>query len=206
MTDTPRISGIILAGGRNRRMQGHNKALLHLGRDLFLDRLLTALAPDCSDRLVVARDLAPFKQHGVRTVRDQLKIRGPLTGIHAGLLHMQGDFGFVTSCDTPFLKSAVVHLLATYLDPQVDVVVPLSGSFYQPLCAIYAARCVPLIEAMLARSEVKVDRLYTQINLKTVPYEEIQRVDPHLDSFFNVNTPDDLETARKMLRDFDKTT
>lgn len=129
---------------------------------------------------------------------DRLNIRSPLTGIHAGLLSMPGDYALVTSCDTPLLKREVVARLLAELEPGVDVVVPASGTYFQPLCALYARRCAPVIEEILDEGEVKVDRLFARVRVKPVDYRHFKAVDPELISFFNVNSPADLETAKRL--------
>jgi molybdopterin-guanine dinucleotide biosynthesis protein A len=131
-------------------------------------------------------------------IEDIFDVRSPLTGIHAGLVRMDSDFAFVTSCDTPLLTEDVIRMLLDRIEPDVDVIAPAQGTHYQPMCAIYARRCASEIETMLRSGALKVDLLFKRVRLKTVAYEELRAVDPQLRSFFNVNTPEDLQTARRM--------
>ncbi|MCF8078095.1 MAG: hypothetical protein K9K88_02325 [Desulfobacterales bacterium] len=85
----------------------------------------------------------------------------------------------------------------------MDIVVPFSGTYYQPLCAVYSKRCIPLIEAQLERGDRKVDRLFERVAVKPVSYRRLRSVDPALRSFFNVNTPEELLLAERMARDLD---
>lgn len=188
-------SGIILSGGRNRRMGGRNKALLEIGGRSFLERIVTALE-DCFDQiLLVTRQPQFYRSYPVRIYEDILRIRTPLAGIHAGLVHMNTDYGFCTSCDTPLLKSELVRILIHEIDATYDIIVPSFGTYYQPLCAVYAKHCIPIIEERLKRGDVKADGIYEQLRVKKIPYEHLQRADPQLISFFNVNTPADLQTV-----------
>ena len=198
MALSPTCSAVILTGGLNTRMQGRNKAFLQLGGRRFLTRVLDAVSAYLDDCLIVTRQTGLYREWPVKSVADRLAVRSPLTGIHAGLLSMRSEFALVTSCDTPFLKKAVVKRLLTALEPDVDVIVPASGTFFQPLCALYSRRCAPVIEEILAQGEVKVDRLYARVRVKRVAYRHFEAVDPQLHSFFNVNTPADLETARRL--------
>jgi len=196
MDSPPTCSVVILTGGLNRRMQGRNKAFMRLGKHRFLTRIIAA-ATDCLEEcLIVTRQTDLYREWPAKVVADRFTIRSPLTGIHAGLLSMRSEFALVTSCDTPFLKKAVVSRLLTALEPDTDVIVPASGTFFQPLCALYSRRCVPVIEDILGQGEVKVDRLYARVRVKRVAYRHFEAVDPELHSFFNVNTPSGLETAR----------
>jgi molybdopterin-guanine dinucleotide biosynthesis protein A len=196
MALSPTCSAVILTGGLNTRMQGRNKAFIQLGGRRFLTRVLDTVSAYLDDCLIVTRQTGLYREWPVKIVADRLAARSPLTGIHAGLLSMRSEFALVTSCDTPFLKKAVVKRLLTALEPDADVIVPASGTFFQPLCALYSRRCGPVIEEILGQGEVKVDRLYARVRVKRVAYRHFEAVDPELHSFFNVNTPGDLETAR----------
>jgi molybdopterin-guanine dinucleotide biosynthesis protein A len=198
MALSPTCSAVILTGGLNTRMQGRNKAFIQLGGRRFLTRVLDTVSAYLDDCLIVTRQTGLYREWPVKIVADRLAARSPLTGIHAGLLSMRSEFALVTSCDTPFLKKAVVKRLLTALEPDADVIVPASGTFFQPLCALYSRRCGPVIEEILGQGEVKVDRLYARVRVKRVAYRHFEAVDPELHSFFNVNTPGDLETAREL--------
>lgn len=191
-------AGIILSGGLNTRMGGRNKAFLDLDGRCFLDRIIASLEACFREILIVTREPDLYVDRPAGVVEDILEARSPLTGIHAGLTRMNGDFAFVTSCDTPLLTKEVIEVLVQEIAPDTDVITPTDGTYYQPMCAVYSRRCAPVIEKMLGRRELKVDRLYAQMNLKTIPYERFRAVDPMLESFFNVNTPEDLATARRM--------
>ena len=194
-----RCVGIILAGGLNTRMGGRNKAFLRLENRSYLERTIDALS-DCTDKLLlVTREPDVYKKCNLEVVKDIFDVRSPLAGIHAGLVHMRAEYAFCTSCDSPLLQKEVVKILIDSIHPGVDVIVPASGTYYQPLCAVYSKRCVPFIEELLIRGEFKTDRLFEHVAVKKIPYECIQEVDPGLTSFFNVNFPEDLDTATQLL-------
>jgi len=198
MEKYPSCSALILAGGLNTRMQGRNKAFMRLGGRHFLTRILETVRLHLDDCLIVTRQVELYREWPATIVADRLPVRSPLTGIHAGLLSMPGDYALVTSCDTPLLQKAVVARLLGELEPEADVIVPASGTYFQPLCALYSRRCAAVIEELLAQGEVKVDRLYARVRVKPIDYCHFEAVDPQLVSFFNVNTLADLETARQL--------
>jgi molybdopterin-guanine dinucleotide biosynthesis protein A len=191
-------AGVVLAGGLNTRMGRRNKAFLDLGGRSFLDWILAGLAASFTERLIVTREPSLYDGHQARVVEDIFDVRSPLTGIHAALVEMGSDYAFVTSCDTPLLSKDVIRVLKEAIEPDADVIAPFDGTYYQPMCAIYSRRCIPLIENMLVRREKKVDLFYPKVRLKTIPYERLRAVDPELHSFFNVNTRAELETARRL--------
>ena len=185
-------AGIILAGGLNRRLEGQNKALLPVGDQPILDRLVTLLRQFFNQIIVVTNQPLAYVSYDVTIVTDLLPIRSSLTGIHAGLFHAHAPHAFLCACDMPFLKKELVEVLMQAFEPRWDVIVPITREGYQPLCAIYSNRCLHPIEEQLKKQELKISRLYAGVKVKTIPEEKLRQVDPELVSFFNINTPDDL--------------
>lgn len=134
-------AGILLSGGLNSRMGGRNKAFLELGGRLFIDRIIRVLEGCCDQVLLVTRQPELYGGNPVMLVKDIFDLSTPLSGIHAGLVDMATDYGFVTGCDTPLLKTELVRLLIGEIDTAFDIVVPSSGSYFQPLCAVFKEMC-----------------------------------------------------------------
>lgn len=189
-------AGIILSGGRNTRMGGRNKAFLTIDGQSFLDRIIAAVTACCSETLLVTREPGRYSDRGLRVVTDILSVRSALTGVHAGLIHMQADYGLVVGCDTPLVKPGVLRTLMQAVEPEIDIIVPSSGTYFQPLCAVYAKRCAPLIEDQLRCGDLKIANLFARMKVKRIPYEIFRDSDDRLVSFFNINTTEDLKHAR----------
>ena len=180
-------------------MGGRNKAFLHLGGMSFLDRICDAIPGSFVECLLVTRQPALYRNRGLSVVEDIFPVRSALTGIHAGLVNTKAKYAFCTSCDTPLLKKETISVLTDAIEPGFDVIVPASGSYFQPLCAVYSKRCVPFIEDQLRRGDLKTDHLFDRIKLKKIPYENFEASDPYLNSFFNVNTMADLHRANQLI-------
>jgi len=193
-------AGIILSGGQNTRMGGRNKAFLRLGDRYFLNWIIDTLSNVCCELILATREPYLYGEWNLKIVEDILQVRSPLSGLHVGLVNMQADYAFCTSCDTPLLKKEVVQALIDEIEPRYDVIVPTSSTYYQPMCAIYSKRCIPFIEKQLNLGDLKADHLYEKIKLKEIPYERFEAIDPDLKSFFNVNTPEDIYTVARMLK------
>jgi molybdenum cofactor guanylyltransferase len=196
----PVCCAVILAGGRNTRMDGRNKAFLEVGGKTILERLTETLRLFFTEILLVTRSPELYAQQPVRIVQDIYPARASLTGVHAGLAHAVADYAFVVPCDTPFLKPELIRMLLDEIEPEVDVIVPMVDGYFEPLCAIYSKRCLGPIEAQLDRGDYKISRIFDQVRLKAIPVEKLKAADARLDSFFNVNTP----AALKASRDFEK--
>ncbi|MGD2272084.1 MAG: molybdenum cofactor guanylyltransferase [Desulfobacterales bacterium] len=192
-------AGIILSGGLNIRMNRRNKAFLQLGDHRFLDRIVVPLRAIFSEIILVTKNVGFYEGWDLKIVKDIFDVHSPLTGIHAGLANTDSDYVFTIGCDTPFLKRAVIELLISAIEPGVDIIVPASGSYFQPLCAVYSQKCKAIIEKQLRAGDIKVDRFFDKVIVKKIPYEKFKTVDPDLLSFFNVNTPEDFQKAEALL-------
>jgi molybdopterin-guanine dinucleotide biosynthesis protein A len=104
---------------------------------------------------------------------------------------------FCIACDMPLADPAVI----AYLGDQAagyDVVVPRTPDGYQPLHAVYGKSCLPHLEAMIRADQLKIDRLFPSVRVRTVEAEELHRLDASLNCFVNVNTPEELEAAMRL--------
>lgn len=190
-------TGVILAGGLNTRFDGQPKALLEVGGRRILDRVLTVFDRIFDEILLVTNDPALYFDWDLTLVTDIHPVRSSLSGLHAGLFYAQTPYAYFCACDTPFLQPDLVRRVLAEIRPAVDVVLPRSAGGNEPLSAVYSRRCLGPIERQLARGELKIDRFFRKVRICTVAEAELRRVDPALDSFFNVNTPQDWLAARE---------
>ena len=190
---------VILAGGLNSRMGGRNKTFLDIGGKTILSRLIETARPLFKEMVVVTRQPECYADYPLKVVQDIYRARSSLTGIHAGLKYATAPYALMLPCDAPFIQPALIQALLDKIEPEADVVVPVYNSLYQPLCAIYSKRCLPFIEDQLDRGDFKITVFFKYVRVKEVPQEIVLRADPQLRSFFNVNTPEALKEARKLI-------
>ena len=191
------MTGAILAGGRSQRM-GRDKGLLSVGGRTLIQVALDTIRPLFPHVLIVANDPVAYGSFGVPVERDRIPDQGPLGGIHAALSASRTDHTFCLACDMPLANPAVIeHLCARA--PGHDVVVPVTAAGFEPLHAVYGRSCLPHLERMLRDGRLRVDTLFSAVRTHRVGTEALRPLDPTFQSFFNVNTPADLETARGIL-------
>ena len=200
------IPGLLLAGGRARRMGragGGDKCLMMLGGRTVLDRVIERAAPQVQ-RLVLNANGDPerFGPVGMPAVPDSLGMGlGPLAGILAGLDWVSEhvpEAGHVASfaTDTPFFPTDLVHRLALEIDRGADLACACSGERLQPVFALWpVALRNDLRRALVEEGIRKVDRWMARYRLAEVDFP----VEP-FDPFFNVNEMSDLAAAEAMLR------
>ena len=95
---------MILSGGLASRYDGTEKALLRVGGVRILDRIYRIYRELFEEIILVTNHPQKFLEWDLLIVSDLFPIRSSLTGIHAGLFYMTNPFGFISACDTPFLK------------------------------------------------------------------------------------------------------
>ncbi|MDD4334633.1 MAG: molybdenum cofactor guanylyltransferase [Desulfotomaculaceae bacterium] len=188
------VAGVILAGGKSRRM-GMDKAFLTVGRDAMIERAAAELGKVFTEILISGGDEETGARLGLKVVPDLIKGWGPLSGIHASLLAAQSRKCLLVPCDMPFLSAGLASIMVGLSDGY-DVTVPQHGDYLQPLFAVYDKNCIAAVEEALRDGRHKVVDFYPRVRVKYVS-EMILRAAADIDTvFFNVNTPLDLEKAR----------
>ena len=206
-------SGVILAGGLNVRFSGKNKALLPVGGKRILDRIYTLFSSLFEEIILVTNDPLSYLEWDAAIVSDMFPFRSPLTGIHAGLFYMSSPHAFVVACDTPFLKQPLIEKLVNSIDSRADIIVPETAEGLQPLFSVYSKRCLQPLETHLAQQRpvmptqndkrqlqpaLKVQQFFEKVHVKRIPEGIAREMDPHLVSFFNINSPEDLVKAEAL--------
>ncbi len=193
------VAGLVLLGGASRRM-GQNKAILAVGGIPIIQRVIKALDPLCSETLLVGNDAEPYHHLGLPIIPDIQPNLGPLMGLYSGLLATKYELNFLLACDMPFASAALLnHLLA--LSNGYDVVIPRTKGGLHPLCAVYRrSTCLPAIRASLDAHSRRVISFFDQVRVREVGPDELRMFDPDDISLMNVNTPEDLATARDIER------
>lgn len=183
------ITGVILVGGKSRRM-GRDKAFLPWqGRPLF-ERVLALFQAHFDRVLLVGEKGERFDGYGV-TVLPDLYPGSALGGLYTGVFQAQTDYVFVAPCDMPFPSAKLLRHLCS-LRRGYDAVVPKSSEGFEPLFALYAKSSLPAMRALLDEGNLRIYDLYPLLTTKTVAGEELERFGGGHRSLINVNTPEEV--------------
>jgi molybdenum cofactor guanylyltransferase len=196
-----RICGVILAGGQSSRM-GAEKAFVHLGRKPLLAHVIARFAPQVAALALNANgDPARFAAFGLPVIADAIDdapSQGPLAGIIAALRFAR-DGGFdrlaTVPADAPFLPTDLVTRLAAAWQPGARLCLAQGESGVEPLFGLWRADALPNIEAAFARGERAIHRLAAALGAAAAAFPPA----PETDSFWNINTPQDLARAEAWL-------
>ncbi len=195
------ITGIVLAGGKSRRM-GNDKRTLVLDGETLFNRALGVLLQVFHEVIVVlGQEEFPIEDDRIRVVHDIIPNRAAAGGLYTGLSYATNLKIFVVACDMPFLNPNAIRYMTTLSD-SFDMTLAELTHGIQTMHGIYSKRCLPYLEHMVKEEKLRLHDLLENPSLavKKVHEFELLPFDPHLLSFMNLNSPADLELARKIKR------
>ena len=192
-----KFTGVILAGGKNSRFSGKNKALVRIGGKRILDRIYEVFTILFDKIILVTNDPVQYMDWDFDIVTDIFPIRSSLTGIHTGLFYTATPYAFFVACDIPFIKKELIEILLDGVEPSIDIVIPETSKGVEPLCSVYSKRCFKPIEEQLEKKSLKIQRVFQKVRVKKIPEDILRTIDPDLVSLYNINTPDDLARAKQ---------
>ena len=205
MIKVEQLAGIILCGGRSRRM-GQEKYRLSFAGETLLQRICRIVQPEVSRILIVAAvdQEIPQSESNIKVLRDEIPDAGPLAGIAQALTYLQTSAdapvaAFVTSCDVPLLKPDVISLMRNQLTEEFDAIAVRDSHYAYPLCAIYRTTVAAAAARLIASGQRRAAALPENLRTCWLSLDAIRTVDPDLESFLNCNTPEDYEKARRAL-------
>ena len=186
-----KISAILLCGGCSARM-GRDKGLIEWEGQPLVVRLAELLQGLFQEVLVVTGQKPRYRDLlDLPILEDKIKGLGPLGGLYSGLLASANEYNLVAACDMPLIKPELIALLVGEIDDSW-IIIPQVRGYWEPLPAVYSKRCLPAIERLIGSGRPKLQGLCELVPTKTVPEARLREVDPKLESFFNLNVPEDL--------------
>jgi molybdopterin-guanine dinucleotide biosynthesis protein A len=200
MKSTP---AMILAGGRGMRMGMRDKALCSLGGKTFLEHGLLRLGAQCAPVALNANgDCSRFSQFDVQVVPDPLSGHlGPLSGILAAMdwaASLGHEAVITTAVDTPFFPRDLADRLVS---ERAEGQIALAGTCHEtgklwlhPTFGIWPTGARGQLRADLLAGTRKVTQWTKAQNAQTVVFDA-----KTFDPFFNINTPEDLEQAERLM-------
>ncbi|MGB2897068.1 MAG: molybdenum cofactor guanylyltransferase [Anaerolineales bacterium] len=193
------ITIAVQAGGKSSRL-GEDKALVRLKGTPLIERVLGRIDGLADEILITTNRPETLTHFGLRMAPDEAPGAGTLHGLKTALAAAHSEIVLVLSCDTPFVsRDLLKHLLGRARE--ADVIVPKHGNKYEPLQAVYSrSQCLPAVEAALESGGKRMISFYPKVHVLPIEKPVLSELDPSGLSFFNINTPEDLERAEQLLK------
>ncbi|MHB9150396.1 MAG: molybdopterin-guanine dinucleotide biosynthesis protein B [Thermoleophilia bacterium] len=184
----------IQCGGESRRMGG-DKALLPFAGGTLLEWVRDRVTPLFEHVFIVARDVSQYGHVGLPVVTDALQTRGSAVGVYTAIAASPEEHVLCLACDMPFVPAEVLLALAEG-KADYQVYVPRHGDYMQPLCAVYSRSAGIAYHEFLMAGRRRIDSLYPEVSTGYFDVGDGRYGDPDT-IFMNVNTPVELEAARR---------
>lgn len=192
------ITGVILAGGRSRRMEGHDKGLLSINNRAMIEYVIEKLSPQVDEVLINAnRNLADYSRFGHTVITDQIEGHvGPLAGMAAAIQACESEYILSTPCDGPWVPPDLATRLLDQLKKEGALLSTAhDGHRLQPVFALIHRTLLPSILSYLESGERRLGYWVKQQKPALADFSDQPEV------FFNVNSPAELEAAEAHLHD-----
>ncbi|MEK6565041.1 MAG: molybdenum cofactor guanylyltransferase [Candidatus Omnitrophota bacterium] len=188
------INAIILAGGKNSRMEGRDKAFLEIEGKPIVEHLINKFKALVNEIIVVTNNPEKYSAYPVKLASDEKPGLGPLMGIYCGLKASSAGYNFVAACDMPFLDTGLIKYMID--SPRAyDALIPEIDNQLHPLCGLYSRNCLAVIEEMLRQDRRDVRSIFPKLKVRYLAKEELVKFDKGLFSFVNINTEDEYKKS-----------
>lgn len=190
------ITGIILAGGRARRMGGRDKGLVPFAGRPLVEWAIEALAPQVGGLVISAnRNREVYTAYGYPVIADEIEgFAGPLAGFASAMATVTTPWIATLPCDGPYPAPDLVERQCAALSGQgPQIAVATDGRRMQPVHALIPLTLAPSLKEYLASGEREVGRWYGRHRVALVDLSD------RPESFANINRAEDcalLEQAR----------
>lgn len=188
------VTGIVFCGGSGRRLGGVEKPLIEVAGRPLLAWVLERLEKQVATVVLSGADRSAYARFGCEMVPDRAPGEGPLSGLATAVEVATTEWIFTCPGDTPYLAENLVELLAPDAE-RAGVAVPHDGNRRQNLFLLLRRDCAESLVRFFEQGGRAAHRWLDENGIGVTDLSAIAG------SFFNVNTPDDLEAWRRRALD-----
>ena len=195
------ILGVVLAGGEAKRF-GKDKSQVRLGNYTLIDHVLTKIIDQFEEILIVSnKDISFMTSDKITLISDYVKDKGPLGGVLSAMkwiVEKNKKYKWIATfpSDTPFFNKNIIREFSKKIKSNESLLYFVKAN--QKRHNIFGLWSIDLIKKLeddlINKEERKVELWANKIGVKTINLEFDQ-----FDPFFNINTTEDLEKAKKIL-------
>jgi len=177
---------------------GQPKLQLPFGPETMLQRVVRILESVVSPIVVVASagQELPELPENILIAYDEQPQQGPLHGITVGLAALSdiSVAAYISACDVPLLKPEFVAKMILSLE-DYELAIPQEENHFHPLAAVYKTHLAKRAQSLIESGKSRPFDLIQSSNTNRIDVAELKTIDPELDSLYNVNTPEEYQSA-----------
>ena len=202
--DDNNILAVVLAGGKSKRF-GEDKNYVKLGDKTLLEHVLSKISNKFKEILIVSsHSLEMKKKNNVSVIPDCFDDLGPLAGVLSSMKWVkdnQKSYKWVATfpSDTPFFETSIIqeYKKKIKLNDSPLYFVKYNNKRHN-IFGLWSINLLETLENDLIKNNFrKVEEWANKIGVKTIDVQ-IKKFDP----FFNINTKEDFEEAKKILKEY----
>jgi molybdopterin-guanine dinucleotide biosynthesis protein A len=199
------ILGVVLAGGKSKRF-GQDKSQVQLGSKILVDYILSEIIDEFNEILIIANnDIKFLNSKKITKIEDYKKDLGPLGGVLTAMKWIKENnknYKWISTfpSDTPFFNKKYLHdFLENINDKDSKLFFINSNNKRHNIFGLWSIELLDRLEDdVIRKEESKVEVWANKIGVKTINMD-FKNNDP----FFNINTKEDLEKAKEMIKNND---
>ncbi len=199
--DHNNILGTVLAGGKSQRF-GEDKSQVSLANKLLIDYILSEIIDQFKEILIVSNNSINFRSsEKITKIEDYKKGLGPLCGVLSAMKWIKTnkrDYQWIATfpVDTPFFRKEILEEFIKQIDENESSLFFIkSNNTRHNIFGLWSINLLDQLENDLEKGARKVELWANSIGVKTINMEF-----PNQDPFFNINTKEDLEQAKELLK------
>jgi molybdopterin-guanine dinucleotide biosynthesis protein A len=197
-------AALILAGGFSERF-GQDKGLIQLAGKPIISHVFERIRPIVNESIIIVSSEEQKKSYlpyfsNTRIIVDIKRSQSPLIGALTGLMNTDNEFVVLMPCDTPFVSEKVIKLLFKISSGKGAVIPRRPNGYIEPLQAVYKrSSALSAARKAVLKGELRLKSMINRINnVHYISTNTLKKIDPHLSTFFNINTLMDFKKAEKL--------
>lgn len=190
-------TAVVLAGGKSTRM-GFDKQLLKINNRKVVEIIIHKLREEFDEIIVVTNNPEYYIGLCDKMTKDIFVDKGPLAGIHAGLIEATSEYVYFVACDMPNIKLDYIRYMKSKIkNLEVEACITKNGAWIEPFNGFYSRKMISNIEKYLSIGNSSVNKLIRKSKVYYIKEEETRKFSPKWEMFLNLNTREDLEKYEK---------
>lgn len=198
------LTGAILAGGKNDRLNGQLKSMLNVSGHSILTLQINLMKKICDEVLIVTNNpthYLPYVPNDIRIITDYYKGFGPLSGMHAALSLSTTSYVWITACDMPFLSiKAASYMYNILRKTECDAVLPISQDKKHYLNALYNKSTTQILTKVLNERNRDVEYFIKKLMWVEVKEETFVSKGINPSFVYDIDSQYDYETALTLIQ------